>query len=59
MIEEASVAQERVNYLFVLSYKNPNGNNLSVRIDDQGNISGNNLEEILIAVEFLKDALNR
>tara|TARA_R110002126_G_scaffold253709_2_gene396828 strand:+ start:255 stop:899 length:645 start_codon:yes stop_codon:yes gene_type:complete len=59
LIEEASVAQERVNYLFVLSYKNPNGNNLSVRIDDQGNISGNNLEEILIAIEFLKDALNR
>tara|TARA_R110000796_G_scaffold901_6_gene3444 strand:- start:2832 stop:3476 length:645 start_codon:yes stop_codon:yes gene_type:complete len=59
LIEEASVEQERVNYLFVLSYKNPNGNNLSVRIDDQGNVSGNNLEEIANAVEFLKEAINR
>ena len=59
LIEEASVAQERVNYLFVLSYKNPNGNNLSVRIDDQGNVSGNNLEEIANAIEFLKNAINR
>ena len=59
LIEEASVSQERVNYLFVLSYKNPNGNNLSVRIDEQGNVSGNNLEEIANAIEFLKEAINR
>jgi hypothetical protein len=59
LIEEASVSQERTNYLFVLSYKNPNGNNLSVRIDDQGNVSGNNLEEIASAIEFLKEAINR
>lgn len=59
LIEEASVSQERTNYLFVLSYKNPNGNNLSVRIDDQGNVSGNNLEEIANAIEFLKEAINR
>ena len=58
LIEEASVSQERINYLFVLSYKNPNGNNLSVRIDDQGNVSGSNLEEIANAIEFLKEAIN-
>tara|TARA_R110000751_G_scaffold254352_4_gene353811 strand:+ start:534 stop:1178 length:645 start_codon:yes stop_codon:yes gene_type:complete len=58
VIAEASVDQERVNYQFVMSYKNPNGTNLSIRIDDQGNVSGNNLEEIANAIQFLQNSIN-
>tara|TARA_B110000908_G_scaffold172585_1_gene241030 strand:- start:34333 stop:34977 length:645 start_codon:yes stop_codon:yes gene_type:complete len=58
VIAEASVEQERVNYQFVMSYKNPNGTNLSIRIDDQGNVSGNNLEEIANAIQFLQNSIN-
>lgn len=58
-IESASVDQERTNYLFVMTYKNPEGNNLSVRIDDQGNVSGNNLEEIANAIQFLQNSINQ
>ena len=36
-IESASVEQERINYLFVMTYKNPQGANLSIRIDEDGN----------------------
>lgn len=57
-IENAEVDQERVNYQFVMTYKNPQGNNLSVRIDDQGNVSGNNLEEIANAIQFLQNSIN-
>tara|TARA_B110000444_G_C18714234_1_gene535240 strand:+ start:241 stop:882 length:642 start_codon:yes stop_codon:yes gene_type:complete len=58
-IESASVEQERANYLFVMTYKNAEGNNLSVRIDDQGNVSGNNLEEIANAIQFLQNSINQ
>lgn len=58
-IESASVEQERTNYLFVMTFKNPEGNNLSVRIDDQGNVSGNNLEEIANAIQFLQNSINQ
>jgi len=57
-IDSASVEQERANYLFVMTFKNPDGSNLSVRVDDAGNVSGNNLDEIPNAIEFLKNALN-
>jgi len=57
-IESAEVEQERTNYTFVMSYKNPQGSNLSVRIDEQGNVSGNNLEEIANAIQFLQNAIN-
>ena len=57
-IENAEVEQERVNYTFVMTYKNHKGNNLSVRIDDQGNVSGNNLEEIANAIQFLQNSIN-
>ena len=58
VIESAEVEQERVNYTFVMTYKNPLGNNLSVRIDEQGNVSGNNLEEIANAIQFLQNSIN-
>jgi hypothetical protein len=58
-IESASIDQERTNYLFVMTFKNPEGNNLSVRIDDQGNVSGNNLEEIANAIQFLQNSINQ
>ena len=58
-IESASVEQDRTNYLFVMTFKNPEGNNLSVRIDDQGNVSGNNLEEIANAIQFLQNSINQ
>jgi len=57
-IESASVEQERTNYLFVMTYKNPEGANLSVRIDEEGNVSGNNLEEIANAITYLQSAIN-
>lgn len=57
-IESASVEQERTNYLFVMTYKNPDGNNLSIRIDEDGNVSGNNLEEVANAITFLQNAIN-
>jgi hypothetical protein len=57
-IESASVEQDRTNYLFVMTYKNPEGNNLSVRIDEEGNVSGNNLEEIANAITYLQSAIN-
>ena len=57
-IESASVEQERTNYLFVMTYKNPQGANLSVRIDEDGNVSGNNLEEIANAITYLQNAIN-
>ena len=41
-----------------MSYKNPQGSNLSLRIDDQGNLSGNNLEEIANAIQFLQNHIN-
>jgi hypothetical protein len=59
VIAEASVEQDRVNYQFVMTYKNPNGTNLSIRIDDQGNVSGNNLEEIANAIQFLQNSINQ
>ena len=58
-IESAEVEQERVNYQFVMTYKNPNGTNLSIRIDDSGNVSGNNLEEIANAIQFLQQSINQ
>lgn len=58
-IDSASVEQERTNYLFVMTYKNPDGNNLSIRIDEQGNVSGNNFEEVANAITFLQNAINR
>jgi len=58
-IESASVDQERTNYLFVMTFKNPEGNNLSVRVDDQGNVSGNNLEEIANAIQFFQNSINQ
>ena len=58
VIESTEVEQERINYLFVMTYKNPQGNNLSVRIDEQGNVSGNNLEEIANAIQFLQNSIN-
>ncbi len=42
-----------------MTYKNPNGTNLSIRIDDQGNVSGNNLEEIANAIQFLQNSINQ
>ena len=59
VIESTEVEQERTNYLFVMTYKNPQGNNLSIRIDDQNNVSGNNLEEIANAIQFLQNAINQ
>ena len=57
-IESASVEQERTNYLFVMTFKNPQGANLSVRIDEDGNVSGNNFEEIANAISFLQNSIN-
>lgn len=59
VIESTSVEQERTNYLFVMTFKNPQGSNLSIRIDDQNNVSGNNLEEIANAIQFLQNAINQ
>ncbi len=59
VIESTEVEQERTNYLFVMTYKNPQGNNLSIRIDDAGNVSGNNLEEIANAIQFLQNSINQ
>ena len=59
VIESTEVEQERTNYLFVMTYKNPQGSNLSVRIDDAGNVSGNNLEEIANAIQFLQQSINQ
>tara|TARA_R100000657_G_C4673718_1_gene118838 strand:+ start:1165 stop:1809 length:645 start_codon:yes stop_codon:yes gene_type:complete len=59
VIDATPVEQERTNYLFVMTYKNPQGNNLSVRVDDQGNVSGNNLEEIANAIQFLQNSINQ
>jgi hypothetical protein len=42
-----------------MTYKNPQGNILSVRIDDSGNVRGNNLEEIANAIEFLQQSINQ
>lgn len=58
VIESTSVEQERTNYLFVMTYKNPQGNNLSIRIDDAGNVSGNNFEEVANAIQFLQNSIN-
>ena len=59
VIESTAVEQERPNFLFVMTYKNPQGNVLSVRIDDSGNVRGNNLEEIANAIEFLQQSINQ
>jgi hypothetical protein len=59
VIESTEVEQDRTNYLFVMTYKNPQGSNLSIRIDDQNNVSGNNLEEIANAIQFLQNAINQ
>jgi hypothetical protein len=59
VIESTEVEQERTNYLFVMTYKNPQGNNLSIRIDDSGNVSGNNLEEVANAIQFLQNSINQ
>ena len=59
VIESTEVEQERTNYLFVMTYKNPQGSNLSVRVDDQGNVSGNNLEESANAIQFLQQSINQ
>tara|TARA_R100001443_G_scaffold112540_1_gene126107 strand:- start:1238 stop:1882 length:645 start_codon:yes stop_codon:yes gene_type:complete len=59
VIESTDVVQERTNYLFVMTYKNPQGNNLSIRIDDSGNVSGNNLEEVANAIQFLQNSINQ
>jgi len=58
-IDSTDVVQERTNYLFVMTYKNPQGNNLSIRIDDSGNVSGNNLEEVANAIQFLQNSINQ
>lgn len=58
VIESTDVEQERTNYVFVMTFKNPQGSNLSIRIDDQNNVSGNNLEEIANAIQFLQNAIN-
>jgi hypothetical protein len=42
-----------------MTFKNPQGSNLSIRIDDQNNVSGNNLEEIANAIQFLQNAINQ
>ena len=57
-IESAEIA-ESTNYILTLSFKNPNGKNLSLRIDDNGNLTGSNLEEISGAVTLIANTINQ
>jgi len=53
-IAEADVATDRPNYIFTLSFKNPNGKNISLRVDESGNAAGSNLDELATALEFMR-----
>tara|TARA_R110001606_G_scaffold396470_3_gene570666 strand:+ start:4492 stop:5127 length:636 start_codon:yes stop_codon:yes gene_type:complete len=55
-IESGSV--DRVNYIFTMAFRNPSGNNLSVRISEDGKVSGSNLEEIETALRFLQNSIS-
>lgn len=56
VIESTEVApRETVNYVMVMTYKNPNGSNLSLRVDENANINGSNLEELRNAIAFLQE----
>ena len=57
-IESAEIG-ERTNYILTLSFKNTNGKNLSLRIDDDGNLTGSNLEEISAAVSLIANTINQ
>jgi len=57
-IESAEIA-ESVNYVLTLSFKNTNGKNLSLRIDDNGNLTGSNLEEVTAAVSLIANTINQ
>ena len=57
-IESAEIA-ESVNYVLTLSFKNSNGKNLSLRIDDNGNLTGSNLEEVSAAVSLIANTINQ
>lgn len=55
VIESTEVTpRETVNYVMVMTYKNPNGSNLSLRVDENANINGSNLDELRNAIEFLQ-----
>ena len=55
-IEGASV--ERTNTIFTMSFKNPNGGNVSVRIDENGKLkTTNSAEDIQNAIAFLQAQL--
>ena len=58
-IAEADVATDRPNYIFTLSFKNPNGKNISLRVDESGNAAGSNLDELSQALEFMQSSLSQ
>ena len=55
-ISEGSV--DRANYIFTMAFKNTQGRNLSVRVDEDGKVSGSNLDEIANALQFLQNSIN-
>lgn len=57
-IAEADVATDRPNYIFTLSFKNPNGKNISLRVDESGNAAGSNLDELSAALEFMHTSVS-
>ena len=58
-IAEADVATDRPKYIFTLSFKNPNGKNISLRVDESGNAAGSNLDELSQALEFMQSSLSQ
>ena len=58
-IAEADVAPNRPKYIFTLSFKNPSGKNISLRVDENGNAQGSNLDELSAALEFMHTSVSR
>jgi hypothetical protein len=58
-IAEADVATDRPKYIFTLSFKNPSGKNISLRVDENGNAQGSNLDELSAALEFMHTSVSR
>lgn len=56
-IENAEIEQ-RTNYILTLSFKSNSGKNLSMRIDDNGNLTGSNLDEISAAISLIANTIN-
>ncbi len=57
-IADADVATDRPKYIFTLSFKNPTGKNISLRVDESGNAAGSNLDELSAALEFMHTSVS-